>query len=120
MTGHALPHAKPISLDEVREQLRERLAQLEAEIAPLTAEAEEIRAMLGQQESQPTNTPSQQGDTRASFLSAVRDAPGKSGSDYAALVGTSKPTAVKHLKALVEAGELRREGEKRGTRWLPV
>jgi DNA-binding Lrp family transcriptional regulator len=42
------------------------------------------------------------------------------GSALADAIGTSAATARKALEAMIEAGTIKRTGEKRGTRYLPA
>ena len=108
---------EPLSLDHVRGQLRARLAFLEKQIAPLVDEAEEIRGLLKE------NSPRDHGwgdSTREAIAEAVQRTPGLSGADYSTAVGVTGATALRHLKALSEAGIVRRDGERRNTRWHPA
>lgn len=105
---------EPISVENVRKQLRERLAFLEEQITPLAAEAEEIRDMLGEGR---TGAPS---EVRAAVLNAVRERPGLAGAEYDAILHVAEGIALRHLKALEADGRVRREGQRRGTRWFPA
>jgi hypothetical protein len=101
-------------VDEARAQLRERLAFLEDKIAPLQAEADEIRAMLAEGRSARTRA------VLDGLADAVRRQPGLSGADYAAILRTPSPTVVRHLWALEKEGVVMRKGQRRGTRWFPA
>ena len=106
--------SEPISVQTVRRQLRERLAYLETQIAPLREEADEIRAMLGEGRGGSIQ------ETREALLDAVRQKPGHAGAEYDAMLRLSDGHAVRHLKTLEADGLIRREGQRRGTRWFPA
>lgn len=128
MTVEPPEQSSPVSLGEVRKQLRARLAYLERQIAPLAAEAEEIRRFLGAEavrsaggaRKSSNGSVREPADTRAAILSAVRSKPGLSGADYGGNIGVTAATALRYLKELSDAGTVRREGERRGTRWRPA
>lgn len=101
---------EPVSLDEMRDEMRARLRYLEEQIAPLQREADEIRRLLGE--------PRTQG-ARDALLDAVRSMPGRPGSDYAGLINLDAQQARRLLNELEEEGAVRREGNRRGTRWFP-
>jgi predicted ArsR family transcriptional regulator len=58
-------------------------------------------------------------ETRQELLDAVRKKPGRSGAEYDGMLRLSEGQAVRHLKALEREGLIRREGQRRGTRWFP-
>src|SRR4051812_39152662 len=99
---------EPISLSEMQEQLRRRLDYLEQQMEPLVTEAEQIRKLLGDGSAR---DPGQADDTHAALLRAVAESPGRSGADYAATVGVTGATALRHLKVLADDGRIRREGQ---------
>lgn len=111
---------EPLNLDEVRDSLRKRLEYIEEQMAPLQGEADEIRALLGERSVSPARGTTRLGgeELREALLAAVAKEPGKSGAHYAGEVGVAPPAAARELKALEAAGKLRREGAKRGTRWM--
>jgi len=104
--------SEPISIQSVRKQLRERLEYLETQIAPLQQEADEIRAMLGEGRGGSIE------ETRQALLDAVGKNPGRAGAEYDAMLRLADGQAVRHLKALEADGLIRREGQRRGTRWF--
>ena len=109
---------EPLSLAEMQAQLRQRLEYLEEQIEPLLREANEIRSLLGAKPSPSGSTKAD--DTKAALLAAVAESPGRAGADYAAAVGVTGQTALRHLNALAEAGQITREGQARSTRWHPA
>jgi hypothetical protein len=104
---------EPINVQSIRRQLRERLEYLEEQIAPLQEEADEIRAMLSEGRGGSAE------ETRAALLDAVRRAPGRAGAEYDSMLRLGDGQAVRLLKALEAEGLIRREGQRRGTRWFP-
>lgn len=106
--------AEPISIQSVRKQLYERLEYLETQITPLQEEADEIRVMLGEGRGGSIE------ETRQALLDAVRKTPGRAGAEYDAMLRLTDGQAVRHLKALEADGVIRREGQRRGTRWFPA
>lgn len=109
---------EPANLETVRADLRERLAYIEDQIAPLQREADEIRKMLGEEAAKPSIKRSAKSqELRLELYEAVESRPGLSGTEYAADVGVPPPTATRLLKGLEEEGIVRHEGQRRGTRW---
>lgn len=106
--------SEPISFQNLRKQLRQRLEYLEEEIAPLQEEADEIRTMLGEGRGGSSQ------EVRNALLAAVHKQPGRAGADYDSILRLADGQAVRHLKALEADGAIRREGQRRGTRWFPT
>jgi hypothetical protein len=112
---------EPPNLAQVRDTLKPRLAYIEGQISDLQKEADEIRSILGGSPASTGSAARLSGPAlRASILRAVQKEPGLSGASYATTVKTTGQTALGHLNALEEAGEVRREGQKRSTRWFPA
>lgn len=117
-------------------QLQEALDEVEASFEPLRQERERLMAALaGLRGTRPRARASSGtrstasagggagaggGDIRASIMQAVIDSPGQSATAYAESVGASAATVNNNIKALIEAGQVRREGERRATRYYPV
>lgn len=100
---------EPVSLDEMRDQLRARLRYLEDQIRPLQREADEIRRLLGEPRAQ---------DEKAALLETLRATPGRAGADYAGVLNLDAQQVRRMLNELEAEGVVRREGNRRGTRWF--
>lgn len=59
-------------------------------------------------------------ETREELLAAIKAEPGQSAAAYAKGIGMAAQTGRNHLAALEEAGEIRREGERSGTKYYPA
>lgn len=58
-------------------------------------------------------------ETRAALVDVVRKKPGQLGAEYDVMLRLGEGQAVPHLKALGSEGLVRREGQRRETRWFP-
>lgn len=122
-------------INEAAEKLESRFAEIQDELAPLRTEerevAEAIHRIVGSYpagfQSRPTvrTAPTRSRDTdeerAAKIVQIIQANPGQHGyKTVAEAIGVSPATATKTIKGLIESGQIKATGEKRGLRLHPV
>jgi hypothetical protein len=127
-------------VNEAAEKLEGRFAEIQSELAPLRAEerdvAEAIHRIVGSYPSgyaaprAPASAPRASAPSRpratdeeraAQIVQLIQANPGQHGfKSIADAIGVSPATATKTAKALMESGQIKSEGEKRGLRLFPI
>ena len=118
-------------IEETRERFEQRKAELEQELAEPLQELRELDRMLAMLGGQPVITPraptrrtgsrDNESERAAKIVQLVQSNPGQHGfKTLADAIGVSTATATKTAKALIDSGQIRSEGEKRGLRLFPT